>query len=135
MENLKSQLLVDHERELIQLVFQIAKKIALRDLEGNHEAIRETLVNVVAETKANERIVVRLSVEDMQFLETLQEKSGQHIESLERVKFVPESKIKSGGCVIETEFGSVDATVEERVERIWQTLASRMPQTHRPGQE
>lgn len=128
IEELKSQLLVDNEAELIRLVFLIARKMALRDLADNREAVKEILTSVLGETQVDERVVVRLSAEDLQYLEGLQEKSGQHIESLQRVKFVVDEKIKSGGCLIETEYGNVDATVEERVERTWQTLLARIPQ-------
>lgn len=132
IEDLKGQLLIDNEAGLIKLVFEIAKRIALRDIEGNREAILEMIKDVVGETQADERVVVRLSTEDHYFLETLQDKAGKRIESLQRVKFMSEDKIKSGGCLIETEYGSVDATVEERVERVWQTLLSKIPQ-NAPG--
>ena len=135
IEELKTQLLIDNEAELVRLVFLTAQKIALRDLEGNREAVREILTNVIGEIKMDERVVVRLSTEDLYFLETLQDKSGKRIESLERVKFVAEDGIKSGGCLIETEFGNVDATVEERVERTWQTLLTRIPQKPPPKPE
>ena len=132
IEEIKTRLLIDNEAEFIKLVFEVAKRIALRDIEGNREAALEMIKNVVGETQADERVVVRLSTEDHYFLETLQDKSGQRIESLQRVKFVSEDNIKSGGCLIETEYGSVDATVEERVERVWQTLLAKIPQ-HAPG--
>lgn len=128
MEDLKSRLLIDNEAGLIQLVFHTAKKMALRDLKDNREAVLEILRNVVGEIQENERVVVRLSPEDLLFIETLQEKGGQKIESLARVKFVPEDNLTSGGCVIDTEYGSVNATIEERVERTWQTLFARIPQ-------
>jgi flagellar assembly protein FliH len=134
MEDLKTQLMIDNEAELVNLVFQTAKRIALRDIEGNREAVLEMIQNVVGESQADEKIVVRLSTEDHYFLETLQDKSGKRIESLQRVKFVSEDKIKSGGCLIQTEFGSVDATVEERIERVWQTLQAKIPQ-HAPGKK
>jgi flagellar assembly protein FliH len=130
MEDLKQHLLVDNEAALIKLVFLTAKKIAMRDLEEHREAVWELLKGVVSEIQADERVVVKLSTEDMYFIETLQDKSGERIESLQRVKFVADDTIKSGGCMIETEYGNVNATVEERVERTWQTLASRIP--HKP---
>lgn len=135
VENLKAQLLLDHEAELIRLVFLIAKKIALRDLEGNREAVKEILVNVIGEAKADERVVVHLSPGDLQFIQAIQEKAGAPIASLERIKFIPQTSVKSGGCLIETEYGSVDATVEERVERTWQTLLTRIPHKPPGGQE
>jgi hypothetical protein len=45
------------------------------------------------------------------------DKAGERIQNFERIKFIADEKIKSGGCLIETEYGTVDATVEERVDR------------------
>jgi flagellar assembly protein FliH len=128
IEDLKSQILIDNEAELVNLVFLTAKKMALRDLEANRGAVLEILKGVAAESQADERVIVRLNIEDLVFLESLKEKSGKHIDLLRRVKFAADDAVKPGGCLIETEYGSVDATVEERVDRTWQTLQSRIPQ-------
>jgi flagellar assembly protein FliH len=128
VEELKKQLLIDNEAALIQLVFHTAKKMALRELKDNREAVLEILQHVVGEIQDNETVNVRLSSEDLLFIEGLQERGGQNIENLKRVKFLPDDKMTSGGCFIETQFGSVDASVEERVERTWQTLLARTPQ-------
>lgn len=127
VENQKSRILVDNEEVLIRLVYLTANKMALRDLEENREAVLEILKSVMGEIQADERVVVQISKQDLDFITHIQEKSGQKIESLERVKFVVNENIKPGGCKIETEFGSVDATVDERLERTWQTLQSRIP--------
>jgi flagellar assembly protein FliH len=128
IEQMKGQLLIDHEAELIRLVFLIAKKIALRDLEGHREAALEILKGVIGEAQADEQIVVRLSNEDLYFIETLKDKTAQRFEFLQHVKLVGEDTIKPGGCMIESQYGTVDATIDERVERTWQTLLSRIPQ-------
>lgn len=130
LEELKTHLLVDNEAALVRLVFLVAKKIAMRDLEENRDAVWEILQHVSAEFQNDEKLMVRLCTQDLLFLESLQDKSGQKIESLQRIKFVVDDNIKPGGCLIETEFGNVDATLEERVERTWTTLQSRIP--HKP---
>ena len=131
METLKTRLAMDNEAELIRLVFLIAKKISLANLEDDREAVRKILIDVLGEAQTDEKVMVRLSAEDLFFIESLQEKAGQKIESLERVKFIPDETIKPGGCLIETEYGTVDATIDERVERTWQTLQARIPQKPR----
>lgn len=133
IEDLKTHLLVDNENALVTLVYQIAKRIAMRDIEENRDAVVAILQHVMQEFQNDERINVRVSNEDLAFLEILQQKTGQRVESLKRLKLTPDDMIKSGGCLIETEFGNVDATLEERVERAWQALQSRMP--HRPREE
>lgn len=133
LEELKTHLMVDNEKSLVTIVYQIAKRIAMRDLEENRDAVWEILQHVVNEFQNDERMNVRLSNQDLAFLETLQQKSGKKIESLKRINFIADESIKSGGCVIETEYGNVDATLEERVERTWQTLQGRMP--HKPQEK
>jgi flagellar assembly protein FliH len=135
IETLKNRLLVQNEAELIKLVFLTAKKIALRDLESNREAVVEILKHVTGEMQSDERISVRLNPEDLLFLESLQDKTERRLQNFERMKFVPDEKVKSGGCLIETEYGSVDATVGERVDRTWQTLESRIPHTRETKKE
>jgi flagellar assembly protein FliH len=127
IEDLKVQLLKDNEATLVRLVFLTAKKIALKDLEEHREAVVKILKDVVGEVQSDERVVVRLNAQDLLFIEGLQEKGEQKIESLMRVKFIVDDNIKPGGCLIETEYGNVDATLEERVERTWQTLQGRIP--------
>lgn len=128
MELQKKNLLIDNEAEMLRLVFLIAKKLVFKELEENREAVLEILKNVVGEMQDDERVTVRLSPDDMYFLETLQEKGGQRIDMLNRVKFEANDEIKPGGCVVDTAYGSVDATLEERMDRLWQTLAARLPQ-------
>lgn len=127
VEDLKSRLFIDNEAALIQLVFHTAKKIAMRDIQDNKEVVHDILKDIVGEIQEDERVTVRLSPDDLTFLNSLQDKAGDRIETLQRVKFIPDPALTSGGCKIETEYGSVDATVEERVERTWQTLQSRIP--------
>ncbi len=134
LEVLKGRLLIENEGELIKLVFLTAKKMALKDLAENREAVVEILKDVIGEMQTDERMSVRLNAADLAFLEKLQEKSDQRLQNYERVKFIADEKIKAGGCLIETEYGTVDATVEERVERTWQTLQGRIPQ-NRPGKK
>lgn len=128
MEQQKKNLLIDNEAEMLGLIFLIAKKLVFKELDENREAVLEILRNVIGEMQEDERVTVRLSPDDMYFLETLQEKGGQRIDLLNRVKFEAHDEIKPGGCVVDTAYGSVDATLEERVNRLWQTLAARIPQ-------
>ncbi len=127
IENLKRQILTDNEEALVNLLFQIGKRIALRDLTEHREAAVEILKDVLLQMSDDEKITVKLSPEDLYFIETLQDKAKEKIQGLERTRLLGDESVKSGGALIESEFGTVDATVEERVERVWQTLQSKIP--------
>jgi flagellar assembly protein FliH len=135
IEILKGKLMMENEAELIRLVFLTAKKIAMRDLEEHRGAVVEILSAVVGEMQADERVSIKISPEDLLFLESLQDKINKRIQNFDRLKFVSDDKVKPGGCLIETEYGTVDATVDERVERTWQTLLGRVPRSLEPKKE
>lgn len=135
LEVLKEGLLIENEAELIRLVFLTAKKIAMRDLEEHRGAAWEILKTVAGEMQSDQKLTVSVSHEDLYFIQTLQEKSNRDMETLERVKLVSDGNVKSGGCMIQTEYGNVDATVEERVERTWNALQSRIPRVQPDTEE
>lgn len=41
--------------------------------------------------------------------------------------FEPVPGIKSGGCVIETNYGEIDAQVEQRLEQLWASINPALP--------
>lgn len=133
IENQRKQILVDNEEQFIGLLFQIAKKISMRDLSEHRGAVVEILKNLVEEMNADEKITAHVSMADLEFINAIKDKTSRKIEKIKKIKFVDDERITPGGCVMETGFGSVDASVEERVERAWQLLKDRIPQK-RPGQ-
>ena len=128
IETQRQQLLIDNEIQLIELIFQIAKKIALRDLTEHREAVVEILKHAVDDLVNDERVVIHVSPEDLQFIQSVSERSEKKIDKIKKLKIVEDEKLKSGGCLLETSFGSVDATVDERVSRAWELLKDRLPQ-------
>jgi flagellar assembly protein FliH len=132
IEDQRRQILVDNEEQFITLLFQIAKKISMRDLGEHREAVVEILQHLVEEMNADEKITAHVNQADLTFINAINEKSNQKIEKIKKIKFLEDDRITPGGCVMETGFGSVDASVEERVERAWQLLKDRVPQK-RPG--
>lgn len=130
VESQRRLVLVENEAELISLVFQVAKKIALRDLEEHREAVVEILTKVVDEMSEDETVAVYLSHDDHEFIQLSNEKTSSSLEKIKKLKLIESEEIKPGGCLLETSFGSVDATVDERVERTWDLLRDRIPHKH-----
>lgn len=133
IEEQRRQILIDNEQQFISLLFQIAKKISMRDLSEHRDAVVEILRHLVEEMNEDEKITAHVSIADLQFINSIKDKTSKKIEKIKKIKLVEDERITPGGCVMETGFGSVDASVEERVERAWELLSNRIPQK-RPGQ-
>lgn len=109
----------ESETEIIKLVLTISSKMVGYEINTNginvvNHIVKEAL-SYVGEKKI---IAVRLSPDDVKKINTLEEMkmTGQNI------KIVEDKTISSGGCIVETNFGSVDSQIETRWEEILKTL-------------
>jgi len=112
---------------LVKLVVEIGKRIAVRDIEMQQEPIIDLLRELVDGVKKDEKVAIRLSQKDNDFVEELRKRADDRIEFLQNVKLVPTATIDAGGCILETNYGSIDSTIPERVDRVWRGLMARLP--------
>ncbi len=126
MSAAKSQLFQQAETFFIKLIYQIASKIALFEIKENREPLVEFIKPLVDATEADDRVVINVSQEDFEFISELEARTGKKV-GMEKAKIVAGQDIQTGGCIIESNFGSIDASVETRVAKAWHTLEAKLP--------
>ncbi|KYG66203.1 flagellar assembly protein [Bdellovibrio bacteriovorus] len=127
IKDIKSEMATFNEAHLIKLVFQMAARLAKTELEGNNEAMVKILKDAVSLSQDEENITVRVSQKQFEFLEELKKESGREFEFIKRIRFEPSAEVSDGGCIVETNYGEVDARIEQRVEQLWSVLSENIP--------
>jgi flagellar assembly protein FliH len=127
IENLKPQLVSHNESHIVRLTYVMAKKIAMDEIAERPDLILKVVNQAIQGAQSDESVTVRVSQIDLDFIEQMREKLGKNFESLKRAKFEASDAITPGGCVVETNYGDVDATVEQRVNKLWNSLAGKLP--------
>lgn len=134
IHSIKTHILKESEAVLVKLVFQIAEKMAMRTITYDQEPVADMLRTLVAEVESSDQVNIKLNPRDFQFIEELRLKKVKEVENLERVKLTATPDITVGGCVIETNFGTIDASVEQRVEKAWALIEAKLPKiAHQAG--
>jgi flagellar assembly protein FliH len=126
LESMKRDLLMENEAQFIEITFLMAKKIALRDLSQNREAIVQLLGQVISDLQSEQKATLHVATADLETLEALQKRAEAPFESLKRMKIVADQEVEGGGCVIDLQYGKVDLTVADRIDRIWTVLEKQM---------
>lgn len=127
LQEMKTKLLKENEVMLIKLALEIGKRIAAREIEISQEPMIKVLTDLVEGLKHDERAIIRLSKSDFEFFEDLKSRADERVEFLQNLKLTASSSVEPGGCILETNFGSVDSTVAERTDRVFKALLSRTP--------
>ncbi|MBX2987655.1 MAG: flagellar assembly protein [Bdellovibrionaceae bacterium] len=127
MAEVKKQVLQQNETHMVKLMFHMASRIAMAHLDDNNEAILEVLRSAVALAQDEENILVRLHPQQIAFLEELRQQTGRDADFVKKIKLEGNADIRPGGCIVETNYGEVDARVETRLQQLWDSLADGLP--------
>lgn len=127
IENLKTDLVSFNETHILRLVFYMARRLMLDQIEERPEMILTVIQQAIAGSQSEEEFTVRVSHSDLAFIEGMKAKLGKEFEMVKHAKIEASDEIRDGGCVVETNYGDVDATVEQRLEKIWAVVSEKLP--------
>jgi flagellar assembly protein FliH len=129
IENLKRDLASFNEAHIVRLTYFMARKVAMSEITQKPELIVQIVKEAIEGAQNDESVVVRLSPDDFKFIDGIREKLGKEFESVKRAKLEASDDIHNGGCRIETNYGDVDATIEQRINKLWEALSEKLPRT------
>jgi flagellar assembly protein FliH len=125
--NLKKDLHAFNETHLVKLVFQMATRLARTEVKENNESVVHVLRDAVSLSQDEENVTVRVSTEQFEFFEELKKQTGREFDFLKKIRFEPSPEISAGGCIVETNYGEVDAQIEQRINQLWASLSENLP--------
>ena len=127
LRELKEDLCFNLEKGAVELALAIAKKVVYHEVSVNKETLLGVLKGALEKVIDQEKIKIRINKLDLQFIN----ESGYQISGLTEnpkdVVIEGDDTISTGGCVIETGFGSIDARIDSQLQAVGDLLRSEMP--------
>lgn len=109
--------------DILEISVDIAKKIIKKEIELDPQIIFNTIIDVLKMvSKTEPKIVIRVNPQSVQFVkDTIPDITYQYgIES--KISVVSDPSIEEGGCVLQTNNGIVDASIDTQLEIIKKAL-------------
>ncbi len=114
------------EKEMIDLTTLIASEIVCRELQQDKSVISGVIRKAVQGLHTKQAISIRLNPADMEMAATMKEDLLRETEVIENVELKSDPAVIPGGCIMETNIGVLDATVENRLMNIRESLKSQI---------
>ncbi|TVM00224.1 MAG: hypothetical protein CV087_14755 [Candidatus Brocadia sp. WS118] len=116
----------ESESEIAKLILAIASKVVGYEVSNNSvNVVRHVIRDALSYVKEKKVIVIRLSADDAKKMNELDDVQITD----QSIKFVEDKTISSGGCVIDTNIGSIDSRIETRWEEIIKALSGNNNET------
>jgi len=122
----RNRWLAEWENATIKLAVAIAEKIVSQQIAIAPHLATEQIQHLLSLTVGSSRIRLHLNPADLAGLGTHAEEVIKSLSSCGEVQICPDENIDRGGCIIETEHGTVDALIESQLERIADELLTEL---------
>ena len=129
LQSFKEELLKQNEAHLLRLALHAAARLAHHEMNVDDNCLLDILRKAVADAQVQEEITVFVAESQLQFLETLKKETHRDFDLLKKIKLVPSETVQRGGCMIETNYGLIDAQIEERLGKFWEDLSINLYRT------
>jgi flagellar biosynthesis/type III secretory pathway protein FliH len=110
------------EREVVDLALQIAQKVVEREIENMPDLALSVIRAALEEMDARTAVRVRVSPDDEELLRRRWSQVVPPGIGAERIELQKDERVKSGGAVIETTHGEVDAQLESKLAQLGNAL-------------
>lgn len=109
------------EREMVEMVVSLAKKVIHFEFSTRDDAVQEMIRLAVQSVLDRESMVIKINPTDKGYAESFRPELHHLFGEIKNITFEAHSGVERGGCIVETNFGVVDARIDklgEQMDRI-----------------
>ncbi|WNY68512.1 flagellar assembly protein FliH [Borreliella lusitaniae] len=104
--------------QIISLVMQIAIKVIKRITDSQRDVVLENVDDALKRVKDKTQITIRVNLDDLDILRHKKSDFISRFDVIENLEIIEDPNIGKGGCIIETNFGEIDARISSQLDKI-----------------
>jgi len=123
----RNDIIEESETLLINLVLLIAKKVVKVISENQKNVVINNVIQALRKLKSRGEVVIRVNLEDVSLTSDHVKDFMRMVENVKSITVVEDSSVDKGGCVIETDFGQIDARISSQLHEIEEKIIELAP--------
>ena len=106
------------EQEVVELALAIARKVICREIEVDKKVVVCVAREALSKVEDPGSVTIKMNPADYQFINDTKYQLSELIGNIDNVTIEPGENIRSGGCIIETNLGEIDARIEQQLQAV-----------------
>ncbi|MDR2718471.1 MAG: flagellar assembly protein FliH [Treponema sp.] len=111
----RGEILTETEQEIINLVLRITRKVVKVISESQREVIISNVVQALRKVRDRGNIIIHVNLADLKLATEHTKDFIRMLEGAKSIQVVEDSSVDAGGCIIETDFGEIDARISSQL--------------------
>lgn len=123
----RNEILIETEQQIINLVLLIAKKVIKVISENQKNVVINNVIQALRKLKSRGEVIIRVNLADLELTTQHKRDFIEMVEGVKSIKILEDSTVDRGGCIIDTDFGSIDARISSQLHEIEEKILELMP--------
>lgn len=128
VSRLRGSLLQNSSNDMLRLVMSIVRQVLHAETSVNPQIIIDTIEKALQMAVRSDHYHVRVNPADLETVTKHKPLFLASINGLQNLTFQADPNISSGGCLLESEIGDVDATIDGQLDQIHRSLLATLEQ-------
>ncbi|MCL2231130.1 MAG: flagellar assembly protein FliH, partial [Treponema sp.] len=111
----RGEILSETEKEIVDLVLLITRKVIKVISENQRDIIIYNVTEALRKVKAKGSVIIRVNLADLELATEHKQDFINIMEGKGSVNIAEDSSVDPGGCIIETDFGEIDARIASQL--------------------
>jgi flagellar assembly protein FliH len=123
----RNEIIEEAETQIINLVLLIVKKVIKVISENQKNVVINNVVQALRKLKSRGDVVIRVNLADLELTSEHVKDFMKMVENVKSITVMEDSSVDRGGCIIETDFGQIDARISSQLHEIEERILELMP--------
>lgn len=114
----REEILRETEQQIVELVILMARKVVKVLSENQKSIIMNNVLLALKKVKGRGDVIIRVNLEDLKLTTSHIRDFIERVESIKNITVVEDSSVEQGGCIVETDFGAIDARISSQLKEL-----------------
>lgn len=123
----RQEILKETEAQIVELVVLMTRKVVKVISENQKSVIANNILAALNKVKSRGEVILRVNMEDAKIATQNLMEFTKRVENVSKITIIEDSSIEKGGCIVETDFGEIDATIQSQLHEIESKIIESSP--------
>lgn len=123
----RQEILDETEQQIVELVLLMTRKVVKVISENQRNVVMNNIIQALRKVKGRGDVTLRVNLADVELTTEHTKEFIQAVENIKNISVVEDSTVDRGGCVIETDFGAIDARISSQLTELEQRILEIAP--------
>ena len=125
--DVREDIIAASEKQMVDMILMIARKVIKDEVVERKEVVLNNIREALRRIKDRDRVDIRVNFMDLELTTAHKDELIKMMESLRKVNIYEDSRIDRGGCIIETDVGSIDARISTQLKELEEAIRNAEP--------